>query len=101
MVTQEEIANLQQYKVELSDKKRKLETVEVKIKVMENEIMERLRQGEGIEEGKLTALIQKVKRVTISWKQVVIDNLGAVFADDVLKKTTPKVTAKLVVSEKV
>lgn len=101
MVTQKEIAKLRQFKVELSNKKRTLESVEVKIKVMESEVMERLRQGEGIEEGKLYALIKEDKRVSVSWKKVVTEKLGAVFVDELLKSTPPKITAKLVISEKV
>ena len=101
MVLQKQLVNLEKYKAQLKQKKKAIESVELKIKEMEKGIIKQLKDGEGVEDGKLYALIDKTERVSISWKNVVLEKLGAVYVDKLLKETKPNKIEKLVVSQRV
>ena len=101
MVLQKQLVSLEKYKAQLKQKKKALESVELKIKEMEKGVIKQLKDGEGVEDGKLYALIDTTERVSISWKNVVLEELGAVYVDKLLKETKPNKTEKLVVSQRV
>lgn len=87
MINQEELSVLVKYERVLKEKKEKLKLAEAKIKDRRASILERLKEGERVERGKLIASIEKVLgRASLRWKEELIKVKGQAYVEELLQK---------------
>ncbi len=74
-----------------------IETLNAEMKELKGDLVDSLNKGVKVEDGPRIAKLTPVEKRSVSWKEVVIRELGKVYAGRVLAATKPFTFFKLVV----
>ena len=74
-----------------------IETLNAEMKELKGDLVDSLKEGVKVETGPRIAKLTAVEKRSVSWKEVVIRELGKVYAGRVLAATKPFTFFKLVV----
>jgi len=69
------------------------------LKDVESDLLMRLEHNEKVQKGNLKVEIDVKEKRTVSWKSIVVKELGETFVVETIKKTPPKIHKHVVVKE--